>query len=146
MKEYKYKLNGKEYTVTINEIDDKSAKVEVNGKAYDVAIEKQEVKAAAPVVTAPKAAAPKPAAPAPKPAASAAAPGSGKALKAPLPGVITEIKAAVGQAVKKGETVVVLEAMKMQNNIGAECDGTITSVCVNKGDSVLEGAVLLTIG
>lgn len=150
MKEYKYKINGKEYTVKINECDNQNAKVEVNGKSYDVEIEKQEIKEVKPVA-APKAAA-RPAAskPAPQPAApaasAAAAPGSGKALKAPLPGVITEIKATVGQAVKKGDTVVVLEAMKMQNNIGAECDGTITAICVNKGDSVLEGAVLLTIG
>ena len=60
--------------------------------------------------------------------------------------VITSIEVAVGDAVKKGQTVVVLEAMKMQNNINAENDGTVTSITVNKGDSVMEGTVLLTIG
>ena len=67
-------------------------------------------------------------------------------MKAPLPGTITDIKVAVGDAVKKGQTVVVLEAMKMQNNINAESDGTITSVTVTKGDTVNEGATLVTIG
>ncbi len=67
-------------------------------------------------------------------------------MKAPLPGTVTDIKVAVGDAVKKGQTVVVLEAMKMQNNINAESDGTITSVTVTKGDTVNEGATLVTIG
>lgn len=147
MKEYKYKVNGKEYTVKINEIADDKAQVEVNGEAYEVDIEK----VAAPVVKpapAPRAAA-KPAAAKPAPAPAAAAPaaaGAGKPLKAPLPGTISEVLVAVGQQVKKGETVIVLEAMKMQNNIGAECDGTVTAVCVNKGDSVQDGTTLLTIG
>ena len=67
-------------------------------------------------------------------------------MKAPLPGTVTDIKVAVGDAVKKGQTVVVLEAMKMQNNINAESDGTITSVTVTKGDTVNEGTTLVTIG
>ena len=67
-------------------------------------------------------------------------------MKAPLPGTVTDIKVAVGDAVKKGQTVVVLEAMKMQNNINAESDGTITSVTVTKGDTVNEGVTLVTIG
>ena len=67
-------------------------------------------------------------------------------MKAPLPGTITEIKVAVGQQVNVGDTVIVLEAMKMQNNIEAEYAGQVTSILVNKGDTVMEGAVLLTIG
>ena len=84
------------------------------------------------------------AAPAAAPAAKAA--GEGTPVAAPLPGVVTKVLVAAGQAVKKGDTVVVLEAMKMENNITAECDGKITGICVAAGDSVLEGTTLVTIG
>ena len=155
MKEYKYKVNGVDYTVNINSVEGNMANVTVNGVSYNIEMEKP---VAAPKATpAPKAApapaaAPK-AAPAPAPApapkaapAPAAAPAGGKALKAPLPGVIKDIKVAVGDQVKEGQVVLILEAMKMENEINAECDGTITAIFVNKGASVLEGTVLLTIG
>lgn len=100
-----------------------------------------------PVVAAPQpAAAQKPAqrqAKADKPAAPA---GAGMKITAPLPGTITEIKVKVGDTVKNGDTVVVLEAMKMQNNIEAESNGTVTAILVNKGDTVMEGDALMTIG
>ena len=67
-------------------------------------------------------------------------------ITAPLPGTITEIKVKVGDTVKNGDTVVVLEAMKMQNNIEAESNGTVTAIFVNKGDTVMEGDALMTIG
>lgn len=67
-------------------------------------------------------------------------------MKAPLPGVVAKILVSVGQAVKKGETVLVLEAMKMENNITVEADGKITGICVAAGDSVMEGTTLVTIG
>ena len=155
MKEYKYKVNGVDYTVNINSVEGNMVNVTVNGVSYNIEMEKP---VAAPKATpAPKAApapaaAPK-AAPAPTPApapkaapAPAAAPAGGKALKAPLPGVIKVIKVAVGDQVKEGQVVLILEAMKMENEINAECDGTITAISVNKDDSVLEGTVLLTIG
>lgn len=155
MKEYKYKVNGVDYTVNINSVEGNMANVTVNGVSYNIEMEKP---VAAPKATpAPKAApapaaAPK-AAPAPAPApapkaapAPAATPAGGKALKAPLPGVIKDIKVAVGDQVKEGQVVLILEAMKMENEINAECDGTITAISVNKDDSVLEGTVLLTIG
>ena len=68
-----------------------------------------------------------------------------KAVVSPLPGVVVDVKVAAGDAVKAGQTVAVLEAMKMENDILAECDGVVASVDVKNGDSVLEGAVLLTI-
>lgn len=156
MKEYKYKVNGVEYKVNINSVEGNVANVEVNGVSYKVEMENSPA-AAAPAPAAVKAApapAPAPApkaapAPAPKAApapAPAPAAGAGKALKAPLPGVINDIKVAVGDQVKNGQTVIILEAMKMENEIQAECDGTVTSIAVNKGDSVMEDAVLLTIG
>ncbi|MGL5272807.1 MAG: acetyl-CoA carboxylase biotin carboxyl carrier protein [Phocaeicola sp.] len=138
MKEYKYKINGNPYTVVIGEIDDNIAHVEVNGTSYKVEMEKKQ-----------KAAAPKPivraAAPV-KPVAPIAKPASGKAaVKSPLPGVILEIKVNVGDVVKKGQTVLILEAMKMENNINADRDGKIASICVEKGSSVLEGNDLVII-
>ncbi len=148
MKTYKYKVDGVEYTVNIEEIEGNVAKVTVNDKPFEVELEERmRPTAKKPVVlTAPKAAAPAPAvAPAPKAAAPVAA-GAGKKVLAPLPGTITSVEVQVGQTVKVGDTVVVLEAMKMQNNIEAETAGTITSILVGKGDSVMEGATLVTIG
>ena len=150
MKEYKYIINGKEYTVNIENLQGNQANVTVNGKAYDVEIVGREPKkvtpaakpAAAPA-TAPKAAAP---AATPKAAAPAAAAGEGTPFKAPLPGTINDIKVAVGQQVNVGDVVLILEAMKMENEITAEKAGTITSITVQKGDSVMEGTTMFTIG
>lgn len=145
MKEYKYKINGNIYKVGIGDIENGVAEVEVNGTPYKVELEQK----AAPTI---KVATPKPAA-APrtatgekviaKPAAKAAAGGS--PVKAPLPGVVLDINVAVGQEVKASDTVVTLEAMKMENAIKAGVDGKVSAISVAKGDSVLEGAVLLTI-
>ncbi len=136
MKEYKYKIDGNEYTVAIEEAGESTAKVTVNGETYNVEWEKP--KEEKPVVKV------KPAAAKPAPAAApAAAPVSGNAIKTPLPGVIIDVKVKVGDAVKKGDTVVVLEAMKMENNINADRDGKVISIAVNKGDTVADGAALV---
>lgn len=151
MRTYSYTVNGARYDVTIESLRDQVAKLNVNGIAFDVEIlgapltegDLPEVAAAAvPAATA----APAPAAaPAAAPTAKGAA-GEGTPVAAPLPGVVTKVLVAAGQAVKKGDTVVVLEAMKMENNITAECDGKVTGICVAAGDSVLEGTTLVTIG
>lgn len=152
MKQYKYTINGADYDVTIDSLNGNKAKVIVNGMSFDVEMQgtlNESDLPDAPAADASAApAAPKAAAPAaaPKAAAPAGAPGKGTPVKAPLPGVVTAINVNVGQKVKKGETVVVLEAMKMENNIAAECEGTVTSVCVAQGDSVMEGTVLVTVG
>lgn len=152
MKQYKYTINGADYDVTIDSLNGNKAKVIVNGMSFDVEMQgtlNESDLPDAPAADASAApAAPKAAAPAaaPKAAAPAGAPGKGTPVKAPLPGVVTAINVNVGQKVKKGETVVVLEAMKMENNIAAECDGTVTYVCVAQGDSVMEGTVLVTVG
>ena len=148
MKEYKYIINGKEYAVNIDNLSGNQASVTVNGKAYDVEIVGKEVKKAAPVAKPAAAPAAKPAAPAAaKPAAApAAAAGEGTPFKAPLPGTINDIKVAVGQQVNVGDVVLILEAMKMENEITAEKAGTITSITVSKGDSVMEGTTMFTIG
>lgn len=149
MKQYKYTINGAQFDVTIDSIVGSKAKVEVNGIPFEVEMQGSSlVEEALPTVSteAPAAA---PAAAAEAPAAAPAAtngPGAGAPVKAPLPGVVTKVLVAAGQAVKKGETVLVLEAMKMENNITAETDGIITGICVAAGDSVMEGTTLLTIG
>lgn len=146
MKEYKYTINGKEYKVTIGEVKDNIANVEVNGQTYKVEMEKKE-EAPKPVVRpVVKPAAPAPQAAAPAQAAPAANKAAGRGVKSPLPGVIIDIKVQVGEQVKKGQTVVILEAMKMENNINADQDGTITAINVKQGDSVLEGTDLVLIG
>lgn len=152
MKQYKYTINGAQFDVTIDSIVGSKAKVEVNGIPFEVEMQGSSlVEEALPTVSTEAAAAP--AAPAAalaaEPAAPAAAksgPGAGAPVKAPLPGVVTKILVKEGQGVKKGETVLVLEAMKMENNITAEADGTVTGICVSAGDSVMEGTTLITIG
>lgn len=152
MKEYSFKINGKQYDVTVESVEGKNAQVVVNGAAYSVEIEKgadssaslgmtnaAPAPAAAPAQAAPAPAAAAPAAPAAKPA------GPGTKVESPLPGVIIEISVKEGQAVKQGQKVAVLEAMKMENEIAATVDGTVTAIHVNKGDSVLEGAPIVTI-
>lgn len=118
----------------------KNYTITVNGTVYDVTVEEGTGSAAAPVA-APKAA-PK-AAPAPA-AAPAGGQGSVK-VNAPMPGKILSVKASAGQAVKKGEVLLILEAMKMENEVVAPQDGTVASINVAAGDSVEAGAVLATL-
>lgn len=139
MKTYKFKINGNEYNVAINSVEGGVADVTVNGASYKV--EMENMPAAAPAAAVQQTSAPVQTAQAPVPAA-----GAGKPVTSPLPGVIIAVKVNVGDAVKAGQTVAVLEAMKMENDIQAECDGTVTAVKVAKGDSVLEGATIVTIG
>ena len=141
MKEYNYKIKGVSYNVKINGIEESVAKVEVNGIEFDVDLEKP-VAQPKPVVRA--VAAPVKTIEAPKEAQEAVEAGV-LAVRAPLPGTVNEIKVTVGQEVKMGETVVVLEAMKMENNIDAERGGKVLEVKVAKGDTVMEGAILVTI-
>ncbi len=142
MKEYKYIINGNEYSVNIENIEGNHANVTVNGKSYNVEIAGREAKKAAPAKPAAATAA-KPAT-TPAPAASAPA-GQGTPFKAPLPGTVVDIKVTAGQQVAEGDVVLILEAMKMENEITAEKSGTIVSVSVNKGDSILEGATMFTL-
>lgn len=120
----------------------KNLRITVNGIAYDVQVEELSGDAVASAPSAPAAPAPaKSAAPAPKKAAV----GAGEKVAAPMPGTIVSVKVSDGQAVKKGDVLVVLEAMKMENEIKAPADGTVTSVAVSKGESVDTGATLVTI-
>ena len=140
MKEYKFKIGGKEYNVTVNPKEGKLFDVTVNGATYEVESENAPVAAPAPQpAAAPVQAAPTAAAPAAKPA------GAGEKVASPLPGVIIEISVKEGQQVKAGQKVAILEAMKMENEIPAPKDGTITEIHVHKGDTLQEGDPVVTI-
>ncbi|MBQ2149922.1 MAG: biotin/lipoyl-binding protein [Bacteroidales bacterium] len=146
MKTYKFRINGNEYNVEINSVEGNLADVTVNGAAYKVEMENAPATPAAPAATANPAAQARQDAPAAAPAKPAPAPaGAGKAITSPLPGVIIEVSVKEGQAVKAGQKVAVIEAMKMENEIQASSDGTVTAVLVNKGDSVLEGTEIVKI-
>jgi len=152
MNKYQYKVQGVDYEVEIAEVEGNIAIVNVNGIPFEVELQQPINAAKHPTIVKPKVDAPKPAAAAApvaaapaQPAAPAAA-GTGNPVKAPLPGTITTINVKVGDTVAVGDVVVVLEAMKMQNNIEAEYAGTVTSITVGAGESVMEGATLMTIG
>lgn len=147
MKQFIYRINGQEYIVAVNKMDNSQAEVAVNGTNYNVELvdaEEEVTLVTRPAAKAP-AAAPKAAAPAPAKTAASGAKGA-NALTSPLPGIIVNISVNVGDTVKKGQTVAVLEAMKMENALQAPADGTVASIDVNVGDSVLEGVTILTIG
>ena len=116
----------------------KKYRVNVNGSLYEVEIEEMQAPA---TMSAPKAASAAPAAPAAAPAPA----GAGAKVNAPMPGTILDVRVQNGAKVKKGDVLVILEAMKMENEIQAPCDGTVTSVCVRKGDSVETQALICTI-
>lgn len=143
MKEFKYKINGSPYRVVINNSDSSVVELEVNGTPYVVELEKKDTKigtkirkqaittptpqsASTPLVTKPKSG------------------GANKnSIQSPLPGVILDIKFNVGDSVKKGDTIMILEAMKMENNILANANGKVSEILVKTGDSVLEGDQLV---
>jgi len=150
MKEFAFKINGAEYKCAVEELAAGKSKVTVNGKVYEV-----ETEAAAPKVApaakpaaapAPKPA-PAPAAPkaeAPKPAAAPAA--GGVQVKSPLPGSVIKVLVSEGQAVKKGDTLLTLESMKMENAIMAEQDGTVKQIAVIAGQNVMQDDLLIVLG
>ena len=146
MKEYKYKINGNTYNVAIGDIEDNVAQVEVNGVAYRVELPEKKAAAVAAVKAPRPSAAPRTATGEKvisKPSAASAA--GKKAVKAPLPGTVLSIPVKVGDAVSAGDTVIVLEAMKMENTIKAGTDGTVKEILVSAGDAVADGAPLVVI-
>jgi len=149
MKNYKFKINGNPYSVDIVDIEDQVANVEVNGTPYQVEMELELRKPVSTPKTVVKLAAP------PTPHAAqvsakvpqaAAAPSGGSVIKSPLPGVVLNIFVKVGDTVKPGQHVLMLEAMKMENNIDADKEGVIKEIRVKPNDSVMEGDVLMVIG
>ena len=142
MKEYKYTINGNKYEVAIGEIVDNIATLTVNGEEFKVEMEKEEKPHPQPL---PRREGSRDSA---SDNANDTAPsqgGAGTALKSPLPGVITDILVEVGQEVQAGDNVIVLEAMKMANNLQAEKSGKVTAICVKVGQSVMEDEALVVI-
>ena len=140
MKEFKYTIDGKEYNVAIASIDENNiADITVNGESYKVQLEKEAEPEKKKVVLG------QPVAAESEDAAPAANVNTSNAIKALLPGTITQICVEVGQEVKAGDTLVVLEAMKMANNIEAEADGKVTAICVKQGQAVLEEDALVVV-
>ena len=153
MKDYSLKINGHNYNVQIDDVNEAStvAHVVVNGVDYEVEIEgaKASTVSKPQVSPAPKSANSAmitPATASPSPRIAPSAPSSGYAVKCPLPGTVLSVKVQVGDKVASGQTLVVLEAMKMENNIDSDRAGVVKSIKVNRGDSVLEGDVLITLG
>lgn len=139
MKKFKYIIDGKEYTVEIGNIVDNIAQVIVNGEDFSVELEAEPEPEKKPVLNKPVANEPE------EESQSTTNVNTDHAVKAPLPGVITDILVHVGDEVKAGDTVVVLEAMKMANNIEAEKDGKVTAICIKQGESVMEDTPLVVI-
>ena len=146
-KEFSFKINGAEYKCAVEEIEAGLTEVTVNGKKYTVETEKpvapapKAAPAAAPkAAPAPAAAAPKAAAPAPK-----AAPAAGAQVKSPLPGSVVKVCVNEGQDVKKGDTLLILESMKMENPILAEQDGKVAQVAVAAGQTVMQDDLLVVL-
>ena len=142
MKEFKYTIDGKEYNVEIGDINEETyvASVKVNGEAYEVGMEKpaepekKKVELGKPVAESNE-----------ESAAPATNANVANATKAPLPGTITAINVNVGDEVKAGDAVLVLEAMKMENNIDADRAGVVKEVCIQQGATVMEGDNLIVI-
>ena len=146
-KEFSFKINGAEYKCAVEEIEAGLTEVTVNGKKYTVETEKPVApapKAAPKAAPAPAPAAPK-AAPAPKAAAPAAAAAAGAQVKSPLPGSVVKVCVNEGQDVKKGDTLLILESMKMENPILAEQDGKVAQVAVAAGQTVMQDDLLVVL-
>ena len=146
MKKFKFTISGKPYEVEVQDIEGNIATVNVNGTDYKVEMEEQAAPVVKPVArpAAAKPAASSSASSAPKPAAATG--GAGYKMAAPLPGTIMQIFVHQGDTVKKGDKLLMYEAMKMENNLLAEADGTITAINCRQGDNVLQGDVLIVIG
>ena len=150
MKEFTFKINGAEYKCAVEQIEAGKTNVTVNGKVYEVETEVAAAPAPKPAPVAPKpapaskpAAAPAPKAEAPKAAAPAA---GGVQVKSPLPGSVIKVLVSEGQAVKKGDTLLTLESMKMENAIMAEQDGTVKQIAVSAGQNVMQDDLLIVLG
>ena len=141
MQKLNFNINGKHYEATITEVEHNVAEVELNGKKYTIDVERSEAVASIPTIATPKAG-PAAAAPAAAPAAPKAAAGA-NSIVAPLPGSVVSISVKAGDAVKAGQQLAVIEAMKMENEILAPADGTIKAVHVSAGQAVQQGDALI---
>jgi glutaconyl-CoA/methylmalonyl-CoA decarboxylase subunit gamma len=136
MKRFKFKISGNEYGVWLKSIEGNMAKIEVNGTSYDVELERETKPNKTPTLV-------RKVISSTEEKIEKKEGGSSTPIKAPLPGKILSIKVSKGDIVKKGDVLLIMEAMKMENNVLATKDGVVESIRVQPGDAVLEGDVLL---
>ena len=139
MKSFKFFIHGTEFNVDVTDIEDNIANIEVNGTKYEVEIEKKVKQSKTPKLIRPMVSG------TPKPVIDKKEKGSSYPVKAPLPGNILSIAAKPGDIIKKGQLLLVMEAMKMENQVLAEKEGVVESIKVEPGQAVLQGDVLMEI-
>lgn len=144
MKNYKLKINGNDYDVNVNSVEGNIANVEVNGTPYKIEIDREVKESKTPKLVRPNAVPSTDSYPSVVKTVSPGVATSG-AIKSPLPGVVLSVDVREGDNVKVGQRLLVLEAMKMENNIDSDKEGRIASIKVRQGDSVMEGDVLIVI-
>lgn len=141
MKKFKFTISGDEYDVNIKDIEENIAKIEVNGTRYEVKINKEVKTSKTPQLIR------KPVEKSPGEGLIMKKPSSGTSpVKAPLPGTILKINVAIGDQIKAGQSLLIMEAMKMENQVLAEKDGEVKAISVKEGDAVLQDDVLIEIG
>lgn len=146
MKNFKFKINGNQYEVNILNIEENIAELEVNGTSYQVEVDKSIQTTKTPKLVRSVSVPSTDQHPSSARTSSPEGPKGGGSIKAPLPGVVLEVYVKEGEAVKIGQRLMMLEAMKMENNIDSDKQGVVTSIKKHKGDSVMEGDVLIVIG
>lgn len=146
MKRFKFTINGNKYETEILHIEDNVAEIEVNGTKYYVEVNRDLKPTKTPILVRPNAVPSTDLHPSEVKTTTQAVPKGGGTIKSPLPGVILEMLVREGDTVKVGQRLLVLEAMKMENNIDADRGGVVKRVLKHKGDSVLEGDVLIELG
>ncbi len=146
MKNYKFTINGNVYEAQINNVEDNIAEIEINGTLYKVEVEKTLKAVKTPKLVRQAAVPSTDVHPSVAKTASPSAPKGAGSIKSPLPGVILDIFVKEGDTVKMGQKLLMLEAMKMENNIEADKAGKVLQILKGKGDSVMEGDVLIIIG
>jgi len=139
MKQFKFTIHGNDYTVDVIGIEENTARLEVNGTPYEVEIHRQTKTSKTPRVIAPPVKEPS------RPEIEKRERGDAHPIKAPLPGSILEIKVKPGDIIEKGQLLMIMEAMKMENQVLADRKGVIEQVPVNVGDAVLQGDILVQI-
>jgi glutaconyl-CoA/methylmalonyl-CoA decarboxylase subunit gamma len=146
MKKFKFTINGNIYDVDIKNVDDNIAEVEVNGTSYTVEVDKLMQTTKTPKLVRSNSIPSTDSHPSIAKTSSPVVPKGSGHIKSPLPGVILDIQVKVGDIVKTGQKLLILEAMKMENSIDSDVDGKVLSINVAKGDSVMEGDLLISIG
>lgn len=146
MKKFKFTINGNIYEVDIQNIEDNIAEVEVNGTTYKVEVDRSITTSKTPKLVRSVSVPSTDSEPSTAKTSSPGKPKGTGSIKSPLPGVILDVHVREGDAVKVGQKLITLEAMKMENNINADKDGKVALLKVHKGDAVMEGDVLIVIG